>query len=60
MEKLPRYRVARSYAGWAVIDRRKTAMHNDVIEMLKSREAARIRVRELNLLEQRATAGDAA
>jgi hypothetical protein len=60
--KLPRYRVARTQAGWAVIDRSKNkiTMHSDVVETLRNREAARIRVRELNRLERITTTGDAA
>lgn len=60
--KLPRYRVARTIGGWAIIDRSisKVKMHNDVVERCRNRATARIRVRELNLLEHNATAGDAA
>ena len=49
--KLPRYAVARTQAGWAVIDRHisKIKMHNDVVETYDAREAARIRARELNI-----------
>jgi hypothetical protein len=54
--KLPRYAVSRTLDGWVVIDRHisKIRMYNDVVEMLRSRNAARIRARELNLAEIRA------
>ena len=51
--RLPRYRVTRTLAGWAVIDSSiaKIRMHNDVIERFRARNAARERARELNLQE---------
>lgn len=66
--KLPRYRVARTLEGWAVIDTSitKIKMHNDVIERFRSRNAAREKARELNLYLQefkdheKNTTGDAA
>ena len=61
--KLPRYRVTRSINGWAVVDSSiaKIRMHNDVVEMCRSRNAAREKARELNLQEfQEKNPGDAA
>jgi hypothetical protein len=65
--KSPRYSVSRTYTGWAVIDRSltkvtKTKINDDVVEMLKTRNAARARANELNLLDMREkhTEGDAA
>jgi hypothetical protein len=62
--KAPRYSIARTHDGWAVIDRSiaKIKMHNDVVELLKTRNAARIRAHELNLLDirERHAEGDAA
>lgn len=63
--KLPRYCVSRTHGGdWAVIDRSiaKIKMHNDVVELLKTRSAARTRANELNLLDVREkhAEGDAA
>jgi hypothetical protein len=51
--KLPRYCVTRTRDGWAILDRHvnKIKVHNDVVEMLQNREAARTRCRELNLLD---------
>ena len=51
--KLPRYRVARTFTGWAVIDSSiaKIRMHNDVVEMFPGRAAARAKAQELNLQE---------
>lgn len=49
--KLPRYAVARTSQGWAVIDRNRS-IHNepqDVIEIMPSRHAARMKVGQLNL-----------
>lgn len=51
--KLPRYCVSRTLNGWAVIDRTKIRLHNDVVERHKSRERARDRAREMNLEEQK-------
>lgn len=61
-EKLPRYRVSQTIGYWAVIDRTKTKMHNDVVDKFKTRSAARTRANELNLLDAREkrTSGDAA
>ena len=65
--KLPRYRVARTIGGWAVIDTSvtKIKMHNDVVEKFRARDAARMKARELNLqelqeLREKSTTGDAA
>ena len=60
--KLPRYCISRTLNGWAVIDRTKIKMHNDTVELLKTRNAARIRAGELNLLDmrERQASGDAA
>lgn len=61
--KLPRYRVARTIGGWAVIDSSiaKIKMHNDVIERFRARAAARAKAQELNLQElQENNTGDAA
>lgn len=51
--KLPRYCVSRTLDGWVVVDRTKIRMHNDVVEMHKSRDRARDRAREMNLEEQK-------
>lgn len=63
--KLPRYCISRTDNGnWAVIDRNlaKTKTHNEVVELLKTRTAARIKARELNLreLQEKNATGDAA
>lgn len=62
--KLPRYRVARTFTGWAVIDSSiaKIRMHNDVVEMFPARSAARAKAQELNLqeLQEKNSTGDAA
>lgn len=65
--RLPRYSVSRMYDGWAVIDRSLTSVtkvkiHDDVVEMLKTRSEARTRANELNLLDVREkhAEGDAA
>lgn len=62
--KSARYRVSRIAGGWAVIDlnKDKIRMHNDVIETHKTRTAARLRTRELNLkeLERNPATGGAA
>ena len=62
--KLPRYRVCRTIGGWAVIDSSitKIKMHNDVVERFHARDAARMKARELNLLDalENHTSGDAA
>ena len=62
--KLPRYRVCRTIGGWAVIDTSitKIKMHNDVVERFHARDAARMKARELNLLDalEKQTSGDAA
>ena len=59
-----RFSIARTHSGWAVIDRSitKIKMHNDVVEMLKTRSAARTRANELNLLDlrEKQAEGDAA
>lgn len=63
---LPRYCVSRTHGGgWAVIDRSiaKIKTHSDdVVELLKTRSAARTRANELNLLDVREkhAEGDAA
>ena len=48
--RLPRYAVAKSVKGWAIIDRSKARikMHNDVIEVLPTRNAARAKCHQLN------------
>lgn len=61
---LPRYRVCRTIGGWAVIDTSitKIKMHNDVVERFHARDPARMKARELNLLDtlENQTSGDAA
>ena len=48
--KLPRYAVAKTLQGYAVVDRSKAKirMHNDVIEVFRTRNAARIKCHQLN------------
>jgi len=54
---LPRYAVAKIADGWAIVDRDKSKirMHNDVIEVLRSRHAARLKCRALNDGEKHGT-----
>lgn len=52
--KLPRYCVARLPNGWAVIDRNlssQTEKREDVVELMPSRHAARMKAGQLNLME---------
>ena len=47
--KLPRYSVSRTKDGWAVIDRTKIKMHNDVVVTCTKREEARLTARRMNI-----------
>ena len=68
--KLPRYSVAQMFVGWAVIDRSltkiikgaKAKIQDDVVETFPTRNMARNKASELNLLDAREkqTSGDAA
>lgn len=59
MREAPRYRITRTLQGWAVVDRKKPANrpHNNIIGTFKSRTNARLKARELNLIEANKGAG---
>jgi hypothetical protein len=44
----PRYYVRQSGSAWLVLDRDKIRLHNDIVETLPTRRAARLKAKQLN------------